>query len=97
MSPPPGQGAVFLERAGYRQRRLRDGLRMLPLLGLLLWFVPVIWPEGEATGAPDTAAQGGAGPTIYLFTVWLLLIALSAMLNARLRPEGDDLAPRDTP
>ena len=78
MSPPPGLSSVFLEREGYRQRRLRDALRLLPVLGLLLWLVPIAWP-----------GESGAGLVLYLFGVWLLLIILSVLLTARLGPDSE--------
>ena len=79
MSPRP----VFLARGRYRQRRLRDGLRMLPVLGAVLWMVPVMWPRGQAAG------QGNAGALVYVFGVWALLVILGAVMAGRLRPDGD--------
>lgn len=76
---------LFLARQSYRQRRLRDVLRMLPLMALVLWLIPLLWlspdqPEGR------TSAVG-----FYVFTVWLLAIIAAGVLSARLRP--DDMTP----
>ena len=72
--------AVFLERASYRQRRLRDVARMLPLLGTVLWLLPLAWRDSD-TGTSTTL--------IYIFGVWFLLIVLSALVSHALRPDGD--------
>lgn len=83
MSRPP-QKAVFLERTSYRQRRLRDAARVLPLLGVILWMVPLLWPA-------DVAATDMSAAVIYTFFVWVILIVLSAVISLRLR--SDDQAP----
>ncbi|MEO5620911.1 MAG: hypothetical protein ABIQ85_08320 [Cypionkella sp.] len=73
---------LFLARAVYRRRRLRDAARLLPILGLFLLLLPLMWggPLGE-----------GAGQTvIYVFVVWALLIGLAAYLAPGLaRPESE--------
>ena len=38
---------IFLEKRGYRQRRMMDAVRLLPFLGLMLWMVPLLWPVPE--------------------------------------------------
>ena len=42
----PSTPSKFLEQSGYRQRRMMDALRLLPVLGLLLWLFPIFWPTG---------------------------------------------------
>lgn len=76
---------VFLERSGYRQRRLRDALRMLPVLGLILWLLPFIRGRGEEMG------QSIADVLVYLFVVWFGLIVLSWIMSRLLRfdPESE--------
>lgn len=72
-----GQGPqpLFLEQRSYRQRRLRDVARVLPVLGMILWTIPLIWPRDGANAATTgTAAQ-------YIFGVWLFLILLSAFVS----------------
>lgn len=70
---------VFLERSGYRQRRLRDALRMLPVLGAVLWFLPFF-----RGGEPDMA-PGNDLMLVYIFGVWLGLIVLAWLLSLALR------------
>ncbi|WP_322891311.1 MULTISPECIES: hypothetical protein [unclassified Yoonia] len=79
---PPAKLPVFLERASYRQRRLGDAARFLPLLGAVLWLIPLLW----ASDGPDAPSQ--AGMVVYIFVIWLVLIVLSAVLS-RLLPDTD--------
>jgi len=80
---------LFLERRGYRRRRMMDALRVLPFLGLALWMVPLLWPVG---GPPESLPSGDAAPGMgtadalrYIFGVWLLLILAAAALWRRTR------------
>lgn len=78
---------LFLARSGYRSRRLSDAARLLPLAGLFLLWLPLVWgPEA-----------GSARTGIYLFAVWAGLIGAAALLARRLsapgRPEGDGERP----
>ena len=66
---------LFLERRTYRQSRLRDAARLLPILGVILIFGP-IFIRDEGGGAPTLA-----GELVYYFAIWLGLIALSALLS----------------
>ncbi|MHA6345498.1 hypothetical protein [Roseivivax sp. CAU 1761] len=86
MSADPGTGPirprpVFLERRSYRQRRLRDALRLLPLVGLLLWSLPLLWGAGEA---PPPA---GSRALAFVFAVWLGLILAGRWLARRIEPD----------
>lgn len=74
---------VFLERKSYRQRRLRDGARMLPVLGAMLWLIPLLWNRNEG------AATVNGDAMLYLFGVWVLLIILSALISRAMRPDTD--------
>ncbi len=76
MRKPPAP--LFLARENYRFRRLTDAARLLPLLGLLLIFLPLMWP------APSTAAG-----LVWLFSVWLFLILCTAWLASRLVRGGE--------
>jgi len=78
---------LFLARAGYRQRRMRDAARILPLVGIVLLLQPILW-QPAATPEPDTAAGG-----IYLFAVWFGLILAAAWLAPRL--DITDISPGD--
>ena len=90
MSQPPGQ-PLFLARASYRQRRLRDALRLVPVAGLILFLLPLLWLRG-----PE--GPGNATVLIYVFSVWLALVAVSFVLSRRLSPEDLlDAAPQDPP
>lgn len=64
--------AVFLERQTYRRRRLVDWLRILPLIGLALWMLPLLWSNN------DVEPTGTASAIVYIFLVWLGLVMISA-------------------
>jgi hypothetical protein len=74
---------VFLGRDSYRQRRIRDAARMLPVLGAVLWLIPLFWERGEG-GARNSQAL------IFVFAVWAVLIVLSVVLSRLLRPDQDE-------
>lgn len=69
---------LFLARAPYRRRRLRDAARLLPVLGLFLLLLPLLW-------TPEARVSLTAGDVIYFFAVWLILIALAAAFAPGLR------------
>jgi hypothetical protein len=73
---------LFLARRAYRQRRLMDAARLLPLVGLFLFLLPIFWQPAR-TEAADTAPGG-----LYIFIVWALLIAGCGAIAARLDHEG---------
>ncbi len=75
--------ALFLNRQPYRRRRLRDAAKMLPILGAILFVLPLLWLH------PQT---GTSSVGIYLFAVWGLLIVLAALLSRRVQmePEKED-------
>jgi hypothetical protein len=87
MARPPEP--MFLQRQSYRWRRLGDAAKMLPILGLVLVLLPVLWAGTART----------AGGIIYLFTVWAFLIGVAAVLSRRLgRAEpGQDSPAEDVP
>ncbi len=80
--------SVFLQRASYRQRRLRDAARLVPCLGLILWMLPLAWPVASASQEDAVRSAG----LMYIFGVWLLLILLSAGLSRWMR-----VIPHDPP
>lgn len=90
----PPRRPLFLGRAPYRRRRLRDAARLLPLTAALLFLLPMLWtPEGEATGrhlSDDIA---------YFFLVWALLIGVAAAFAPGLAQseegQGEDRAEDD--
>ncbi|WP_136441023.1 hypothetical protein [Pacificoceanicola onchidii] len=69
---------LFVERQTYRRRRIIDAARALPVLGLLLWWVPLLW----ALPKEPTSASGAL---IYIFCVWVGLILGAALLILALR------------
>lgn len=71
---------LFLARAVYRRRRLRDAARLLPFVGVLLLMLPGL---GRESGS-------GAKDAVYLFVVWALLILAAAVLAPGLaEPEAE--------
>lgn len=96
MPRPP----IFLEKRGYRQRRMMDAVRLLPFLGLMLWMVPLLWPVPEilpdATPEPTEPTIAMSVALRYLFGVWTLLILATWALWRRTRDvasgEGADQA-----
>ncbi|MDW4496849.1 hypothetical protein R5H30_02565 [Sulfitobacter sp. D35] len=75
-----GRSPLFLERRGYRVRRLMDAVRFWPVIGLVLWMLPLLWPRADA---PDPMPMSEA--LIYLFGVWIVLIAGSLLAWVLLR------------
>ncbi|MCH2095761.1 MAG: hypothetical protein MK160_11680 [Rhodobacteraceae bacterium] len=76
--------SVFLERQTYRRRRLVDAARLVPVLGLLLWLVPLLWPsEGDSRPAMSTAI-------LYLFGVWIFLVVIKFLIARPLRSDPSD-------
>ena len=65
---------VFLERESYRRRRLGDAARLVPLLGLILLLVPVLWADSNRTEIT----------IIYIFSVWAFLIVLIGAISRHL-------------
>lgn len=86
MARPP-KSPVFLADSSYRQRRLRDALRLLPVLGGAAWLIPILWPRGAEGGVLNSQAL------LYIFIVWLGLIGLSMFLTSRLRSDEQADAP----
>jgi hypothetical protein len=73
----------FLPRSGYRHRRLRDAARLLPLFGLFLIILPILWSPVDDDHR-RTATDG-----LYLFGVWSALIGVAAIF-ARPLSRGED-------
>jgi hypothetical protein len=73
---------LFLARAPYRQRRLRDAARLLPIFGTVLLLLPLLWPA-------RAEARLAFGDVVYFFAVWAFLIAVAAVFARGLRRGGD--------
>jgi len=71
------QMPLYLARASYRQRRLRDVVRVLPIVAFVSWILP-----GMAGFVPATSTVG-----IYIFAGWTLLIIACALVTASLRED----------
>lgn len=85
---------VFLERKSYRQRRLMDAVRLLPLLGLALWMVPLMWSLPQETGEPMPIGAA----LRYIFGVWAVMVLAGWALWRRTRNiAAPQAAPQDTP
>lgn len=69
---------LFLARAPYRRRRLRDAARLLPVVGIFLLLLPLLWTA-------DTRMALRSGDVIYFFLVWLGLIGVAAAFAPGLR------------
>lgn len=100
MTDTSRNSTVFLERRSYRRRRKMDALRMLPIVGLLLWVLPVFWPgANDAAGSPPPVTMSGA--IVYVFVVWcLLILAGMALWWSLADPDGrvdDDPATEPDP
>jgi hypothetical protein len=54
---------------------MADAARLLPLLGVFLVLLPILWHPAESSEA-DTVGGG-----VYLFTVWIVLIACALFLS----------------
>lgn len=65
---------LFLARESYRRRRLEDGARILPFVAAFLFAVPLFW-------APGSSSSSGI---VFLFGIWLALIAITGLLARRL-------------
>lgn len=69
---------IFLERRTYRKRRLIDALRLLPILGAVLWGIPMFL--GQDAQNPVSVS----GVMIYIFVVWIALIIACFALVRRI-------------
>ncbi|TNC52894.1 hypothetical protein FHG66_00955 [Rubellimicrobium rubrum] len=81
---------VFLPPAGYRRRRVRDAARLLPVLGVVLLVVPLLWTRSDQPGG-----VGNSVALIYVFAVWAGLIAGANLLSRLLRRDTEDDADED--
>lgn len=76
---------IYLARASYRQRRLRDVVRVLPIVGFFAWIMPIM-----SGLIPATSTIG-----LYIFAVWVILIVVSALITRSLTPDDADGQPDD--
>jgi len=74
-----GPRVEFLDRVGYRQRRIRDAARVLPIVAVALMVLPLMWPRNE----PEQSLTSSS--IIYLFSLWIVLVVLTFILSKVLR------------
>lgn len=70
----PSREPLFLARQIYRRRRVADAARLVPVVGALLFLVPIL-----AANSDDGASSARGG--LYVFTVWAGLIVVAAVLS----------------
>jgi hypothetical protein len=72
--------AQFLDLKSYRQKRMLDAAKLLPIAGALVFLFPLIYlfvsPQGPIS--PGITA-------IYFFVIWLALILLTRFLAPRMQ------------
>jgi len=79
----------FLERSNYRQRRFRDGARVLPIFAAVFMILPLMWPRQQ----PDQSLTSSG--MIYLFGLWFALVAVSFVLSGLLKRDEPESPPQD--
>lgn len=79
----PLDPGAFLEKRSYRRRRRTDGLRLLPMLGLWLFMVPLLWPAGPGPHPEGMTAVPMSTALIYIFSIWCGLTILCGLLSIR--------------
>jgi hypothetical protein len=79
---------LFLERRTYRQNRLQDAARLLPVLALVLFFAPIFIAGDAGEGGQDLSIW-----LVYYFAVWLGLIVLTAVVSGMLTQAGGGTPP----
>lgn len=88
----------FLQRRSYRRRRIADAARLLPVAGIVLLLLPLLRLGGGEGGDGARTSQVG----LYVFAVWLVLMAVAFFLSRNLQArgeerEGPDLAAAEDP
>ncbi len=86
MKPGPKHPPLLLEPRRYRRKRFMDAAYVLPILGFVLWILPVLKGPAKPPGGET------AGGMIYLFVIWAGLILGAFILSRTLRSDdgGDE-------
>lgn len=66
---------------------MMDAVRVLPIVGLGLWMVPLLWPSGEGA---DHGHVSVSNALLYIFGIWIALIVASGLLWIRTRAATDE-------
>ncbi len=69
-SDPP---SFSVERQSFRRRRLVDAACALPLIGMILWLLPLLWYRSEVPVSTSHALT-------YIFGIWVGLVLVAARL-----------------
>ena len=77
---------LFVEPRNYRARRMVDGLRILPIVGIFLIAMPLFW------GVSKTPIQS-SDVMLFVFAVWAILIVINCIMTRRIGKERDWLDP----
>ena len=84
MSAP--RASVFLERETYRRRRIMDAARLLPILGLALFAIPLLWPTSQDAATAEPVPMSAA--VLYIFGAWAFLICLAFLFGLKSKGWG---------
>ena len=77
---------LFVEPRNYRARRMVDGLRILPIVGIFLIAMPLFW------GGSETPIKS-SNVMLFVFGVWAILILTNCIMTRRIGKERDSLDP----
>lgn len=86
---------LFLGRGSYRQRRLADAARLLPIIGGVLMMLPLLWPR-SGTAEPDQIPTTSSA-MVYVFGAWIALVIAAALLARGLDPAATEARGDDDP
>tara|TARA_B100000524_G_scaffold324512_1_gene206955 strand:+ start:1338 stop:1601 length:264 start_codon:yes stop_codon:yes gene_type:complete len=65
-----------LDSQSYKLRRIIDALKLIPVLGLFFWMLPLLWNESHSLTISFVL--------IYIFIWWILLIIFNFWANSKL-------------
>lgn len=78
-------GPVFLAKRAYYKRRMTDAARLLPVLGVGLLVLPLLWNSSETGEGMRTVHV-----MFYLFLVWIFLAGAAGLISRRLSVKDDE-------
>ncbi len=84
--PARSRPPIFLERRSYRRRRMMDAARLLPILGAVLFLVPLLWPQPDPGAEPMRTSVA----FVYVFGIWAALILVSGLISRSARRWQDE-------